>query len=96
MKRFAIFGFVCALLLGALLFANRKRQQTPAYLLRNYQKSDNLRFIVEDHGQPPADNIVFMTDWFDSHDYGGIFLALFGSYPVVLNLSPQTCAIVNP
>ena len=61
---FAFFGALFTLLLGALLFANHRRQQTLAYLLSGYPPSENLGFIIKDHAQPPADNIVFMTDWF--------------------------------
>ena len=68
MKRIAFFGFVFALLIGALLFANRRRQQTPAYLLRGYPQSDNLKFIIEDNSQPPnREQALFYTTWFNSN-----------------------------
>ena len=65
MKRFAIFGAVCALLLGALLFANHRRQQTPAYILSQYPPSANMTYVIEHHVNP-AKSVIFRSDWFDS------------------------------
>ena len=64
MKRFAFFGLISALLLGALLFANRKRQQTPIYLLHQYPPSANLTYVIEHHLQH-SNSVIFRSDEFD-------------------------------
>ena len=65
MKRFAIFGAICALLLGALLFANARRQQTPTYILGQYPSSATLDWVRKRHLRNAA-NAVFVADWFDA------------------------------
>ncbi len=63
--KFAFAGIFAALLLGALLIANHKRQQTPTYILGQYSRSANFDLITEHHLRHAPD-MVFTADWFDT------------------------------
>lgn len=67
--KFLIFGVIFALLLGALLLANNRRQQSAIYILSQYPRSDNLNYLTQKHLQN-SDQLLFSSDWFDQNKTG--------------------------
>ena len=72
MKRFAFPGILAVLLLAGLLFVNHQRQQTPAYLLRQYPRTQTFQTIERNHLQRQLPSIL--TDGFRS---SGVTDAIF-------------------
>ena len=64
-SKFAFAAVTFALLMGALLFANFRRQQTPTYILAQYPRSATWDWMRERHLRN-APNAVFLADWFDA------------------------------
>ena len=74
-KRFALLGLLAMLLLGGLWLANQKRQQTPAYLLRQYPRTANFDIVMQNHLHP-APAKLFQSDWFSDNTTGSAMCAI--------------------
>ncbi len=64
--KLALFGgAICALLLGALLFANHQRQLAPAYILAHYPQTVMFESTADRHLLGDGLGVAFETHWFD-------------------------------
>ena len=81
MKRIALFGFIPALLIAALLVANNWRKQTPEYRLGRYPSTPLFDGVVFAHlnKEPPFSfsffrckgQMLFYSTWFETKKHQG-------------------------